>query len=83
MPLKPIAKTRFVSGAVGWLALKSKPKWSALEQAVLNPWRAVDMAEIACGDFSNLIVVCSRFRADIEPQLAHDALTSADLERDG
>ena len=23
------------------------------------------MAEIACGDFSNLIVVCSRFRADI------------------
>ena len=35
------------------------------EQAVLNPGRAVDVAEIARGDFSNLIVVYSRFRADI------------------
>ena len=34
-------------------------------RAVLNPGIAVDMAVIARGDFSNLIVVCSRFRADI------------------
>lgn len=35
------------------------------EQTVLNPGIAVDLAEIAPGISSNLIVVCSRFRADI------------------
>ena len=66
------------------VSAKIRAKMNSSERAALNPGRAIDLADVPCGDFSNLIVVCSRFRADIgSPQLAHDFLTSADLERDG
>ena len=54
------------------------------DQAAPNPGRADAWASLVRADFSNLTVVCSRFRADIGTlQQAPDALTSADLERDG
>ena len=47
------------------VSAKIRAKVISSEQTVLNPGIAVDLAEIAPGDSSNLIVFCSRFRADI------------------
>ena len=83
MPLKPIAMSRFMSGAVGVVSAKIRAKMISPEQAVLIPGRAFDVAEIAWRFFEFDLCLQSISDRYWKPQLAHDALTSADLERDG